>query len=174
MMADAITGMSAYIVLILVIAQVIGVFDWTNLGTLLAVKGAALLESVGLTGYLGLVAFVLLVCVLNLFITSGSALWSLVAPVFVPAFMLLHMEPAVTQAAFRIGDSATQMITPLNPYVFLLLTVLKRYEPEAQLGSLLSRLSVFVVPFLVAWLAVLGIFYGFDIPLGPGASISTP
>ncbi|MCX4830532.1 AbgT family transporter [Streptomyces sp. NBC_01016] len=174
MMADAITGMSAYIVLILVIAQVIGVFDWSNLGTLLAVKGAALLESVGLTGYLGLVAFVLLVCVLNLFITSGSALWSLVAPVFVPAFMLLHMEPAVTQAAFRIGDSATQMITPLNPYVFLLLTVLKRYEPEAQLGSLLSRLSVFVVPFLVAWLAVLGIFYGFDIPLGPGASISTP
>ncbi|MGW2342151.1 AbgT family transporter [Streptomyces sp. NPDC001661] len=174
MMADAITGMSAYIVLILVIAQVIGVFDWTNLGTLLAVKGAALLESVGLTGYLGLVAFVLLVCVLNLFITSGSALWSLVAPVFVPAFMLLHMEPAVTQAAFRIGDSATQMITPLNPYVFLLLTVLKRYEPEAQLGSLLSRLSVFVVPFLVAWLAVLGLFYGFDIPLGPGASISTP
>lgn len=173
MMADAITGMSAYIVLILVIAQVIGVFDWTNLGTLLAVKGAALLESVGLTGYLGLVAFVLLVCVLNLFITSGSALWSLVAPVFVPAFMLLHMEPAVTQAAFRIGDSATQMITPLNPYVFLLLTVLKRYEPEAQLGSLLSRLSVFVVPFLVAWLAVLGIFYGFDIPLGPGADIST-
>ncbi|MER5441439.1 AbgT family transporter [Streptomyces sp. NPDC002790] len=174
MMADAITGMSAYIVLILVIAQVIGVFDWTNLGTLLAVKGAALLESVGLTGYLGLVAFVLLVCVLNLFITSGSALWSLVAPVFVPAFMLLHMEPAVTQAAFRIGDSATQMITPLNPYVFLLLTVLRRYEPEAQLGSLLSRLSVFVVPFLVAWLAVLGIFYGFDIPLGPGASIHTP
>ncbi|MFJ9175173.1 AbgT family transporter [Streptomyces sp. NPDC102360] len=174
MMADAITGMSAYIVLILVIAQVIGVFDWTNLGTLLAVKGAAVLESVGLTGYLGLVAFVLLVCVLNLFITSGSALWSLVAPVFVPAFMLLHMEPAVTQAAFRIGDSATQMITPLNPYVFLLLTVLKRYEPEAQLGSLLSRLSVFVVPFLVAWLAVLGIFYGFDIPLGPGASIHTP
>lgn len=174
MMADAITGMSAYIVLILVIAQVIGVFDWTNLGTLLAVKGAALLESVGLTDYLGLVAFVLLVCVLNLFITSGSALWSLVAPVFVPAFMLLHMEPAVTQAAFRIGDSATQMITPLNPYVFLLLTVLKRYEPEAQLGSLLSRLSVFVVPFLVAWLAVLGLFYGFDIPLGPGASISTP
>ncbi|WP_353940403.1 AbgT family transporter [Streptomyces sp. HUAS MG91] len=174
MMAEAITGMSAYIVLILVIAQVIGVFDWTDLGTLLAVKGAALLQSVGLTGYAGLLAFVLLVCVLNLFITSGSALWSLVAPVFVPAFMLLGMEPAATQAAFRIGDSATQMITPLNPYVFLLLTVLRRYEPEARLGSLLSRLSVFVVPFLVAWLAVLGVFYGLDLPLGPGAALRTP
>ncbi|MFE6160497.1 AbgT family transporter [Streptomyces sp. NPDC056486] len=171
MMAESITGMSGYIVLILVISQVIGVFDWSNVGTLLAVNGANLLESAGLTGFTGLVLFVLLVCVLNLFVTSGSALWSLVAPVFVPAFLLLGMEPAVTQAAFRIGDSATQMITPLNPYVFLMLTILRRYEPGAQLGTVLSRLSVFVVPFLIAWLAVLGLFYGLDLPLGPGADI---
>lgn len=171
MMAESITGMSGYIVLILVISQVIGVFDWSNVGTLLAVNGANLLESAGLTGFTGLVLFVLLVCVLNLFVTSGSALWSLVAPVFVPAFMLLGMEPAVTQAAFRIGDSATQMITPLNPYVFLMLTILRRYEPGAQLGTVLSRLSVFVVPFLIAWLAVLGLFYGLGLPLGPGADI---
>ncbi|MEV0529585.1 AbgT family transporter [Streptomyces sp. NPDC050439] len=171
MMAESITGMSGYIVLILVISQVIGVFDWSNVGTLLAVNGANLLESAGLTGFTGLVLFVLLVCVLNLFVTSGSALWSLVAPVFVPAFMLIGMEPAVTQAAFRIGDSATQMITPLNPYVFLMLTILRRYEPGAQLGTVLSRLSVFVVPFLIAWLAVLGLFYGLGLPLGPGADI---
>lgn len=157
--------------LILVISQVIGVFDWSNVGTLLAVNGANLLESAGLTGFTGLVLFVLLVCVLNLFVTSGSALWSLVAPVFVPAFMLIGMEPAVTQAAFRIGDSATQMITPLNPYVFLMLTILRRYEPGAQLGTVLARLSVFVVPFLAAWLAVLGLFYGLGLPLGPGADI---
>ncbi|MEV6758595.1 AbgT family transporter [Streptomyces sp. NPDC051214] len=171
MMAESITGMSGYIVLILVISQVIGVFDWSNVGTLLAVNGANLLQSAGLTGFTGLVLFVLLVCVLNLFVTSGSALWSLVAPVFVPAFMLIGMEPAVTQAAFRIGDSATQMITPLNPYVFLMLTILRRYEPGAQLGTVLSRLSVFVVPFLIAWLAVLGLFYGLGLPLGPGAAI---
>jgi aminobenzoyl-glutamate transport protein len=171
MMAESITGMSSYIVLILVIAQVIGVFDWSNVGTLMAVKGAALLESAGLTGFVGLTVFVLLVCLLNLFVTSGSALWSLVAPVFVPAFMLLGLEPAVTQAAFRIGDSATQMITPLNPYVFLMLTILRRYEPDARLGTVLSRLSIFVVPFLLAWLIALAVFYGFDLPLGPGADI---
>jgi aminobenzoyl-glutamate transport protein len=142
-------------------------------GTLLAVEGASLLESAGLTGFWGLVVFVLLVCVLNLFVTSGSALWSLVAPVFVPAFLLLGMEPAVTQAAFRIGDSATQMITPLDAYVFLMLTILRRHEPDAKLGTVLSRLAVFVVPFLLAWLAVLAIFYGFDLPLGPGAPITT-
>ncbi|MFI6140425.1 AbgT family transporter [Streptomyces griseus] len=171
MMAESITGMSGYIVLILVISQVIGVFGWSNVGTLLAVNSANLLESAGLTGFTGLVVFVLLVCVLNLFVTSGSALWSLVAPVFVPAFLLLGMELAVTQAAFRIGDSATQMITPLNPYVFLMLTILRRYEPSAQLGTVLSRLSVFVIPFLIAWLAVLGLFYGLGLPLGPGADI---
>lgn len=174
MMAESVTGMSSYIILILVIAQVIGVFDWSNLGILLAVKSAALLESAGLTGLVGLVVFVLLVCVLNLVITSGSALWSLMAPVFVPTFMLLGMQPAVTQAAFRIGDSATQMITPMNPYIFLLLVVLRRYEPDAQLGTLLSRLIVFVPPFLLAWLLALGIFYGLDLPLGPGADIQMP
>ncbi|TWV23009.1 AbgT family transporter [Streptomyces albidoflavus] len=171
MMAESVTGMASYIVLILVIAQFIAVFNWSNVGTLLAVESAELLESVGLTGFTAVVLFVLLVTVLNLFITSGSALWSLMAPVFVPTFMLLGMEPAFTQAAFRIADSATQMITPLNPYLFLALALLKRYEPSAQLGTLMSRLAIFVVPFLVTWLAVLGLFYAFDLPLGPGAGI---
>ncbi|MFR9724872.1 AbgT family transporter [Streptomyces sp. MS19] len=174
LMAESVTSMSSYIVLIFAIAQVIAVFNWSNVGTLLAVKAAALLEDIGLTGFTGIVLFVLLVTLLNLFITSGSALWSLMAPVFVPTFMLLGMEPALTQAAFRIGDSATQMITPMNPYLFLTLALLRRYEPSAQLGTLLSRLAIFVVPFLIAWLAVLGIFYGFDLPLGPGADIHMP
>lgn len=174
MMTESVTGMAGYIVLILVIAQFIAVFNWSNVGTLLAVKSAALLESAGLTGFTAIILFVLLVALLNLFITSGSALWSLMAPVFVPTFMLIGLEPAFTQAAFRIADSATQMITPLNPYLFLALALLKRYEPSAQLGTLMSRLAVFVVPFLVAWLAVLGLFYAFDLPLGPGAGIRTP
>lgn len=173
-MAESVTSMAGYIVLIFVIAQVIGVFNWSGVGTLLAVKSAALLESAGLTGFTGIALFVLLVSVLNFFITSGSALWALIAPVFVPTFMLLGMEPAFTQAAFRIGDSATQMLTPMNVYLFLVLTQLRRYESTARLGTLMSRLAVFVVPFLAAWLAVLGLFYALDLPLGPGASIRTP
>ncbi|WP_408056203.1 AbgT family transporter [Streptomyces ureilyticus] len=174
MMGESITSMSGYIVLILVIAQFIAVFNWSNVGTLLAVKCAALLESAGLTGFLALVLFVLVVTVLNMLISSGSALWSLMAPVFVPTFMLIGMSPALTLAAFRIADSATQMITPLNPYLFLSLALMRRYEPGAQLGTLMSRLAIYVVPFLVAWLAVLGIFYVFDLPLGPGAGIEMP
>lgn len=170
-MSDSVKNMSGYIVLMFVAAQVIALFTWSNVGVLLAVKAAAGLDAIGLTGFWALVAFVLLVACLNLFIVSGSALWSLVGPVFVPAFMLLGMSPALSQAAFRIGDSATGIITPMNPYVFLLLALLRRYEPEARLGTLISRLAIFTVPFLVVWLAILGIFYGFDLPLGPGAHI---
>lgn len=170
-MSDSVKNMAGYIVLMFVAAQVIALFNWSNVGILLAVKAAAGLDSIGLTGFWALVAFVLLAACLNLFIVSGSALWSLVGPVFVPAFMLLGMSPALSQAAFRIGDSATGIITPMNPYVFLLLALLRRYEPEARLGTLIARLSIFTVPFLVVWLAILGIFYGFDLPLGPGAHI---
>ncbi|MGW1208749.1 AbgT family transporter [Streptomyces sp. NPDC002499] len=170
-MSESVKNMSGYIVLMFVAAQVIALFNWSNLGVLLAVKAAAGLNSIGLTGFWVLVAFVLLASCLNLFIVSGSALWSLVGPVFVPAFMLLGMSPALSQAAFRIGDSATGIITPMNPYVFLLLALLRRYEPDARLGTLIARLSVFVVPFLAVWLVILGIFYGFDLPLGPGAHI---
>jgi aminobenzoyl-glutamate transport protein len=174
LMAEAVTGMAGYIVLIFAIGQVIGVFNWSGVGTVLAVKSAALLESAGLTGMFAIVLFVLLICLLNLFVTSGSALWSLTAPIFIPTFMLIGMEPAFTQAAFRIGDSATQMITPMNPYLFLILAMLRQYEPEARLGTLMSRLSLFVVPFIIAWLAVLGLFYALDLPLGPGAGIHLP
>lgn len=170
-MSASVRNMSGYIVLMFVAAQVIALFNWSNVGILLAVKAAAGLDSIGLTGFGALVAFVVLAACLNLFIVSGSALWSLVGPVFVPAFMLLGMSPALSQAAFRIGDSATGIITPMNPYVFLLLALLRRYEPEARLGTLIARLSIFTVPFLVVWLAILAVFYGFDLPLGPGAHI---
>jgi aminobenzoyl-glutamate transport protein len=170
-MTDSVKNMAGYVVMMFVAAQVIAVFNWSNLGVLLAVKAAAFLQSVGLTGFGALVAFVLLVSCLNLVVLSGSALWSLIGPVFVPAFMLLGMNPALSQAAFRIGDSATAVITPMNPYVFLLLALLQRYEPEARLGTLISRLAIFVVPFLGVWLAILAVFYGFDLPLGPGAGI---
>ncbi|WP_405910120.1 MULTISPECIES: AbgT family transporter [unclassified Streptomyces] len=168
---ESVKSMSGYIVMMFVAAQVIALFTWSNVGVLLAVKAAALFTSLGVTGFWAILAFVLVVACLNLLVVSGSALWSLVGPVFIPAFMLMGMSPALSQAAFRIGDSATGAVTPMNPYLFLILAMVRQYEPEARLGTLISRLAIFVVPFLVVWLAILGIFYGFDLPLGPGAHI---
>lgn len=171
MMAESVKTMSGYVVLIFVIAQAIALFSWSNLGSWLAVRGAELLQSVGMTGFSAIVLFVLLVFTLNLVITSGSALWSLVAPVFVPAFMLLGYDPALTQAAFRIGDSASAPLSPLNPYLIILLTLVQRWEPTARLGTVMSRMAVFVLPFLVVWLGILAVFFFLDLPLGPGGSI---
>lgn len=113
----------------------------------------------------------LLASVLNLFIVSGSSMWTLMGAVFVPLFALLGLEPAFTQAAFRVGDSATQIVTPLNPYMIVLLGLLRRYEPEAGLGTAMARLIPFVVPFWLAWATLVGIWYFADLPLGPGNGI---
>ncbi|MFC6063102.1 AbgT family transporter [Streptomyces ochraceiscleroticus] len=154
---ESVRSMAGYIVMMFVAAQVIALFTWSNVGVLIAVKAAALFDALGMTGFGAIVVFVLLTCCLNFFIISGSALWSLIAPVFIPAFMLLGMSPALSQAAFGIGDSTTGALTPMNPYLFLVLALLQQYEPEARLGTLIARLAVFVVPFLAVWLAVLAL-----------------
>jgi len=168
LMTEAVRDLAGYIVLIFAAAQFIALFQWSNMGALIAVRGADLLEGAGLTGFVAIVGFVLLASLLNLFIISGSAMWSLLAPVFVPLFFLLGYEPAFVQAAFRIGDSATQIITPMNPYLLVLLGFVRRYEPDAGLGTLIARLIVYVVPFWVVWVGLLGIFALFNVPIGPG------
>jgi aminobenzoyl-glutamate transport protein len=171
MMATTVKDMSGYIVFIFAAAQFIGLFTWSNLGTLIAVQTAEGLQRAHLTGFAGVVGLVLIATAANLFITSGSALWSLLAPVMIPAFMLLGYDPAFIQAAYRIGDSTTQTITPLNAYTYVMLDYARRYQPETTLGTMLARLSVFVVPFWVVWVMILAVFYFGDIPVGPGAGV---
>ena len=171
MMTKAMGDMLGFLVLAVILGQFISLFSWSGIGTFSAVKGAEMLEAAGITGFAAILAFIILASCLNLLVISGSAMWTLMAAVFVPMFALIGFEPAFTQAAFRVGDSATQIITPLNPYIIVILTLLRRYEPNAGLGTLMSRLIVFVVPFWVSWAALLFIWYIFDLPLGPGASI---
>ncbi|MGP5592284.1 AbgT family transporter [Corynebacterium flavescens] len=118
-----------------------------------------------------ILAFIVLASLLNLLIISGSSMWTLMAAVFVPMFALLGYEPAFVQGAFRVGDSATQIITPLNPYMIVMLGFLQRYEPKAGLGTLISRLIPFVIPFFIAWTLVLAVWFYADLPLGPGNGI---
>lgn len=171
MMATAVRDMSGYIVFIFAAAQFIGLFTWSNLGTLIAMQAAEALERAHLTGFAGVLSLVMVATVANLFITSGSALWSLLAPVMIPAFMLLGYDPAFVQAAYRIGDSTTGTITPLNAYTYVMLDYARRYQPDTTLGTMLARLSVFVLPFWIVWVMILAVFYFGDIPVGPGAGI---
>ena len=171
MMMGALKDMLSFLVLAFILGQFVALFAWTGIGTFTAVKGAAFLESIGLTGFPAILAFIVLASLLNLLIISGSSMWTLMAAVFVPMFALLGYEPAFVQAAFRVGDSATQIITPLNPYMIVMLGLLQRYEPKAGLGTLMSRLIPFVIPFFLVWAILLGVWFFADIPLGPGNSI---
>ncbi|MGC3020065.1 AbgT family transporter [Brevibacterium sp. FAM 24630] len=171
MMSQSIIDMMSFLILAFILGQFIALFNWTGIGSWIAVAGASGLEAIGLTGFAAVIGFMLLASVLNLFIISGSSMWTLMAAVFVPLFTLLGYEPAFIQAGFRVGDSATQVITPLNPYMIVLLGLVRRYEPSAGLGTVISRMFPFVIPFWLAWAALLAIWYFFDLPLGPGNGI---
>ncbi len=171
MMGEALKDMTSFFVLAFVLGQFIALFNWSGIGSWIAVTGAQSVQSVGLGGFPLIVGFVLLCSLLNLFIVSGSSMWTLMAAVFVPMLGILGFEPAFVQAAFRVGDSATQVMTPLNPYMVVLLAMLRKYEPEAGLGTTMARMIPFVVPFWFAWLLILFGFYALDLPLGPGAGI---
>lgn len=171
MMAQSIVDMMSFLILAFILGQFIALFNWTGIGSWIAVAGASGLEAIGLTGFPAIIGFMLLASVLNLFIVSGSSMWTLMAAVFVPLFALLGYEPAFIQAAFRVGDSATQVITPLNPYMIVLLGLVRRYEPNAGLGTVISRMFPFVIPFWLAWATLLAVWYFLDLPLGPGNGI---
>lgn len=171
MMGEALKDMTSFLVLAFILGQFIALFNWSGIGSWIAVTGATGLQNVGVTGFPVIIGFIILCSLLNLFIISGSSMWTLMAAVFVPMFGILGFEPAFIQAAFRVGDSATQVMTPLNPYMVVLLAMLRKYEPEAGLGTVMARMIPFVVPFWVAWTVILMVFYFFNLPLGPGVGI---
>lgn len=171
MMTESLKEMLPFVVLAFILGNFIALFNWSGIGTWIAVTGAAALEGIGLTGFPAVLGFMLLASCLNLFIISGSGMWAIMAAVFVPMFALIGYEPAFTQAAFRVGDSATQVITPMNPYMIVLLGMLRKYEPGAGLGSLMARMLPFVVPFWLVWTVILAVFFFADLPLGPGNGI---
>jgi len=164
-------SLAGYAVFIFIAAQVIAIFTWSGLGTVIAVQLASALDAIGVTGCGAVLGLVLIASFINLFITSGSAMWALMAPVMVPTFALIGLEPGFIQAAYRMGDSTTQLITPLNPYIIVLLGFARRYEPDLQFGALIARMAVFVPVFWVVWVIVLAVFYFTGTDVGPGMPI---
>ncbi|MBO6798215.1 MAG: AbgT family transporter [Maricaulis sp.] len=168
MASDAMGDMGIYIVLAFSMAMFLALFAWSNLGTILAIGGAATLQESGLPAPVLLIAMVLLTAVLNLFVGSASAKWAMLAPVAVPMLMLLGIGPDATTAAYRVGDGATNIITPLMPYMPLVLVFARRYMPEFGLGSLIATMLPYSIAILIVSMSVLGIFVVLDLPLGPG------
>ncbi|MGL4519821.1 MAG: AbgT family transporter [Phocaeicola sp.] len=165
-MGKAMSGMGSYVVLVFFAAQFVYFFRESNLGIILAIRGAEWLIHIGFTGFPMLVCFVILVAFINMFMGSASAKWAILAPVFVPMLMLVGYHPGTTQAAFRVGDSVTNVITPMMSYFTLLVIYAQKYNKEYGVGTLISLMLPFSVTFLLAWIVLLAIWFFIGMPLG--------
>ena len=170
-MEQAVAELSGFLVLIFFAAQFTYLFNASNIGLVLSIKGSVFLKDIGLTGLSLIIVFIVAIAFINLFIAVDSAKWAMMAPIFVPMFMNLGLSPELTQAAFRIGDSTTNIITPLMPFFVLIVAFMQRYDKELKIGSVVSIMLPYTVAFLLSWAALMSVWYAFDLPLGPGAII---
>lgn len=170
-MESSMASMAAYIVLMFFAAQFVSYFSWTNLGLITAIKGSDLIQQLQLGPMPLLILFILFAASTNLVIGSASAKWSIMAPIFVPMLYIAGISPEATQAAYRIGDSVTNIITPLMPYFAVVVAFVQRYEKSAGLGTIAAMMLPFSIIFLFCWSAFFILWFIFDIPLGPGANI---
>lgn len=170
-MTKAMQGLGGYMVLAFFAAQFVSYFNKTNLGLILAKNGADFLESIGLKGLPLLLMFILLSAFLNLFMGSASAKWAIMAPIFVPMMYNLGLSPALTQVAYRIGDSSTNIITPLMSYFAMIVVFMQKYDKDSGLGTLTSMMLPYSMCFLVGWSLLMIVWYLLGIPVGPEAPL---
>ena len=174
-MSHAMSSLSIYIVLVFFAAQFTAFFNWSNLGSIMAVSGATFLTDIGLTGPFLLVGFILICAVVNLMLGSASAQWAITAPIFVPMLMLTGYAPEMIQAAYRIGDSTTNIITPMMSYFGLIMAVAIRYKKDTGVGTLMAMMLPYSMVFLVGWVFLFWIWvFVLGLPVGPGSETFYP
>ncbi len=173
-MTDSMKGLGGYIVLVFFAAQFIYWFNYSNLGLVLAIDGAQFLSHIGFTGVPLILTFLLLSAFMNMFMGSASAKWAIMAPVFVPMFMILGYHPGFTQAAFRIGDSVTNVITPMMSYFALIVTYAQRYDQKNGIGTIISLMIPYTVIFMLVWAVMITIWMLLGIPVGIDGPIHMP
>ncbi|GAB4073030.1 AbgT family transporter [Barrientosiimonas marina] len=170
-LTDTMASMAMFIVLAFTAGQFVAFFKESNMGTVLGVYGAKVLDSINLTGIPLILLFVLIAAFINLFIGSASAKWAMMAPIFVPIMMQLGYSPEITQMAYRVADSATNIITPLMTYFAVIIAFAQKYDKKMGIGTMISVMLPYSLYFLIGWTIILVIWMLLGIPLGPGAPI---
>jgi aminobenzoyl-glutamate transport protein len=173
-MSKAMSTMGYYIVMAFFAALFIAAFSESNLGALMALKGASALQAAGFPSQLTIVGIIALTALVNLFVGSASAKWALLAPIFVPMLMQLGISPDLTQAAYRVGDSSTNIITPLMPYFPLVVVFCQRYVKSTGIGTLVSMMLPYSITFIVTWTIYLLAYWAMGLPLGVQAAYTYP
>ncbi len=171
LMSSSLETMAGFVVLIFFAAQFVALFNYTHLGTIIAVKGADFLQAIHLSGAPLLVALIFITAIINLFIAADSAKWAIMAPVFVPMFMQMGIAPEVTQVAYRVGDSATNIISPLMPFFPLIVAFAQRYGKNNGVGTVISLMLPYSIIILISWTIFFVLWYLLGIPVGPGTRL---
>jgi len=168
-MGESMKTIASYLVLVFFMAQFVAWFNWSNLGMLLAINGASVVKDANIGLIPLIVIFVIITAFLNLFIGSASAKWAIVAPIFIPIFMLSGYSPELAQAAYSVGDSVTNIITPLMPYFALVIVFCQKYNKEAGIGTIAATMLPYTITMLISWTLLLIGWVLLDLPLGPGS-----
>ena len=171
MLGEVLSKLGPYIVLAFFAAQFIAAFNYSGLGNILAITGGQFLKNLGIENSILLSCFVLMAVFINLFIGSSSAKYAFFAPVFVPMLMQIGISPELTQASYRIGDSVSNVITPMNPYMIIILIEVKKYIRGSGLGTVISMMLPYTISFLISWLFLLLLWIEIGWPLGPGGNL---
>ncbi len=171
-LSQTLAGMAVFLVLAFTAGQFIAYFNESNLGLLLSVMGSQFLESINLTGIPLVLAFILFVSVVNLFVGSASAKWAMLAPIMVPIMMQLGISPEFTQAAYRVADSSTNIMSPLMTYFALIIAVAQKYDKKMGIGSLIATMLPYSIAFLLTWTVMTMGWYWMDLPLGPNSPVT--
>ena len=170
-MADNMKTLATYIVLVFFAAQFVAYFKWSNLGLIFAIDGAEVLKNSGLGLIPLMLLFIVFAASINMLMGSASAKWALLAPIFIPMFMFLGYTPELSQVVYRIGDSVTNIISPMMSFFALILVFLEKYDPIAGIGTLISTMFPYSVFFFIAWVILLIAWVLLGLELGPGAGI---
>ena len=170
-MATSMKTLATYLVLVFFAAQFVAYFKWSNLGIILAVKGAGLLMSADIGLIPMMILFILLSASINMLMGSASAKWAILAPIFIPMFMIMGYSPELSQVVYRIGDSVTNVISPMMSFFALIIAFFQKYEPKTGIGTIIATMLPYSVVFTLAWILLLVLWLLFGLPLGPGAGI---
>ena len=170
-MSTSFKGLVSFLVLVFFAAQFVAWFKWSNLGLILAIKGAGILQSIDIGLIPLVILFVIFSGFINLFMGSASAKWAIMGPVFIPMFMILGYSPELSQAVFRIGDSVTNVISPMMSFFALIIVYYQKYDTKAGLGTLIGTMLPYSMVFFIAWTLLLIIWILTGLPLGPDAGL---
>ncbi len=173
-MVDSFKTLASFLVLVFFAAQFVAWFRWSNLGLIIAVNGAHFLQQADLGLIPLLILFIILSGFINMFMGSASAKWAIMGPVFIPMFMILGYSPELSQAVFRIGDSVTNLISPMMSFFALIIVYFEKYEKKAGIGTLVSTMLPYTIVFFIVWTALLIGWVLLGLPLGPGSGLYYP